>query len=170
FMDKVVNILKPFEEITRHFSGLNYPTINFIYLYICMLKNKYIPVVENDKSVEGWIELIYGLESSDDDTIKVEVKVANVASIRDVYKAKHTIELDDTNTIKYLPSANCISNEVGLKASMLDLRVLKLLPFTTNDKCKNTEIQLHAELLVLEAQSNQNNNNTEAVITAKEEE
>ncbi|CAG8822039.1 3867_t:CDS:1, partial [Gigaspora rosea] len=92
-----------------------------------------------------------------------------------------TKELDDTNTIRYLPPTNCeglleklraaiylsldelwgIPDEVGLKASMLDPRVLKLLPFATNDERKNTETQLRAELAELEAQFNQNNDNDE---------
>ncbi|CAG8499301.1 13724_t:CDS:2 [Cetraspora pellucida] len=103
---------------------------------------------------------------------------------------KCVTELDDTNTIEYLPPTSCegllkqlcaaiylsldelwgIPDEVGLKASMLNLRVLKLLLFATNNEHKNTETQLHAELLALEAQSNQNNYNKEAVIIAEEKE
>ncbi|RIB16387.1 hypothetical protein C2G38_2190110 [Gigaspora rosea] len=63
-----------------------------------------------------------------------------------------------------------IPDEVGLKASMLDPQVLKLLPFTTNDERKNTETQLRAELAELEAQFNQNNDNDEVTIITKEEE
>ncbi|CAG8824145.1 24802_t:CDS:2, partial [Cetraspora pellucida] len=59
------------------------------------------------------------------------------------YKTKLTTELDDTNT--------GIPDEIGLKASMLDPQVLKLLLFITKDKCKNTETQLYAELEALEA-------------------
>ncbi|CAG8787450.1 16786_t:CDS:2, partial [Dentiscutata erythropus] len=69
-IDEVINLLKPFEEITRHFFGSKYPTINLIYPYVRMLKNKYAPVDEKGESVENWLTLIYGssLESSDDNT------------------------------------------------------------------------------------------------------
>ncbi|CAG8798054.1 956_t:CDS:2, partial [Gigaspora margarita] len=114
--------------------------------------NKYSPLIENDESVKNWIALIYGSLSESSDNYKS-------VSSRD--KAKCTIELEDTNTIKYLPSMSYkellkkgISDKAGLKASMLDPLVLKLLPFATN----------------MNAQSNQNNNNTGAVITVKKEE
>ncbi|CAG8813227.1 40466_t:CDS:10, partial [Gigaspora margarita] len=165
FLEEVVNILKPFEEITRHFSGSKYPTMNFIYPYVRMLKNKYFPLIGNDESVEDWIALIYGSssESSDNDKSVSSGDEGNIPlagnrkqwqySHRSVYRqgrgqghkrskhkrrAKCTIELEDTNTIN-------ISNEAGLKTSMLDLQVLKLLPFATNNKRKNTEAQLHEE-------------------------
>ncbi|CAG8754730.1 21831_t:CDS:2 [Gigaspora rosea] len=54
----------------KHFSGSKYPTINLIYPYVRMLKNKYAPVDERGEYVEDWLALIYGpsLESSDDNT------------------------------------------------------------------------------------------------------
>ncbi|CAG8569481.1 6895_t:CDS:2, partial [Scutellospora calospora] len=103
---------------------------------------------------------------------------------------KSVAELDDTNNIKYLPPTKCegllekiraaiylsldelwsIPDEIGLKASMLDPRVLKLLSFATENERRNTEAQIRAELLILEAQFRQNNDNTEACITTEEEE
>ncbi|CAG8763479.1 8475_t:CDS:2 [Dentiscutata erythropus] len=208
--DEIVDILKSFEEITRHFSGSKYPTINLIYPYVHMLKNKYAPVVEKNESVEDWLDLIYGssLESSDENT---SISSSDKDSIplagnrkqwqyahRSIYsqgqsQSRKRIKYkrhDDTNTVKYLPSTNCegilekmcaaiylsfdklwgIPNEVELKASMLDLQILKLLPFVTNEERKNTELQLREELLVLEAQFNQNNDNLGTAITVEEEE
>ncbi|CAG8792022.1 1632_t:CDS:1, partial [Cetraspora pellucida] len=63
-----------------------------------------------------------------------------------------------------------IPHEVGLKASILDSRVLKLLPFATVNKHRITEAQIHAELSTLEAQFRQNNDNTKACITTEKEE
>ncbi|CAG8801399.1 16902_t:CDS:2, partial [Dentiscutata erythropus] len=77
-------------------------------------------------------------------------------------KTKPTTELDDTNTIKYLPPANC--------KGLLEKLLLKLLPFATDDERKNTETQLRAELEALEAQFNQNNDNTGKVTIITEEE
>ncbi|CAG8545147.1 3889_t:CDS:2 [Racocetra fulgida] len=53
---------------------------------------------------------------------------------------------------------------------MLDPRVLKLLPFATEDERRNTEAQIRAELSILEAQFRQNNDKIEACITTEEEE
>ncbi|RIB09872.1 hypothetical protein C2G38_2207612 [Gigaspora rosea] len=106
------------------------------------------------------------ISSGDEDSIPL---AENRKQWQYAHRTKCAIELDDTNTIKYLPSTNYkgllekksaaiylspnklwgIPDETGLKASILDLRVLKLLPFATNEECKNTEIQLCKELLVL---------------------
>ncbi|CAG8451502.1 6231_t:CDS:2 [Cetraspora pellucida] len=225
FVEEVVDVLKPFEEITRHFSGSKYPTINLIYPYIRMLKNKYAPRVENGESFEKWIALIYGSlpenseqiseNLSDDDTSVSSGDEANIPSAgtrqqwqyahRSIHsrgrgrgcrsgkhkrRVKSVAELDDTNNIKYLPPTKCegllekmraaiylsldelwsIPDEIGLKASMLDPRVLKLLPFATEDERRNTEAQIRAELSILEAQFRQNNDKIEACITTEEEE
>ncbi|CAG8461934.1 28550_t:CDS:2 [Racocetra persica] len=221
----LVDVLKPFEEITRHFSGSKYPTINLIYPYICMLKNKYAPRVENGESFEKWIALIYGSlpenskqiseNLSDDDTSISSGDEANIPAAgtrqqwqyahRSIHsrgrgqgcrsgkhkrRVKSVAELDNTNNIKYLPPTKCegllekmcaaiylsldelwsIPDEIGLKASMLDSRVLKLLPFATEDERRNTKAQIRAELSILEAQFRQNNDKIEACITTEEEE
>ncbi|CAG8835689.1 8058_t:CDS:1, partial [Racocetra persica] len=61
---QMVNLLKPFEEITRHICESKYPTLNLVYLYIRILKNKFMPKSENGESFEAWINLIYSLEDS----------------------------------------------------------------------------------------------------------
>ncbi|CAG8832219.1 19225_t:CDS:2, partial [Gigaspora rosea] len=63
-IDEMVGILTSFEEITRHFSELKYPTINLIYLHVCMLKNKYAPVVKKESSDQDT-----SISSSDEDSI-----------------------------------------------------------------------------------------------------
>ncbi|CAG8440678.1 700_t:CDS:2 [Scutellospora calospora] len=64
---EIVEVLKPVEEITRHICDAKYPTMNLVYPYIRILKNKYTPVAEKGKLVESWLDLIYksSLESSD---------------------------------------------------------------------------------------------------------
>ncbi|CAG8755345.1 16286_t:CDS:1, partial [Racocetra persica] len=65
---QMVNLLKLFEEITRHICRLKYPTLNLVYLYIRTLKNNFVPKVENEKLFKAWINLIYGTEDSDTGT------------------------------------------------------------------------------------------------------
>ncbi|CAG8835103.1 41112_t:CDS:2, partial [Gigaspora margarita] len=207
FVTDVIDLLKPFEEITRLFCGTKYPTINLIYPYIRMLKNKYAPVAENGESIEDWITLIYGpsLESSgssnntstssDDEAsilsagnrkqwqythcnMRGRDRGRDRGSRHNKRHSKNSAELadDDPNTVKYFPPTSCegllekmraaiylsldelwsIPNEVGLKASMLDPRALKLLLFATADEWKNTEKQIRKELSILKAQYSQN--------------
>jgi hypothetical protein len=49
----------------RHVCGSKYPTLNLVYPYICILKNKFAPISEKGESLESWIKLIYCLENSD---------------------------------------------------------------------------------------------------------
>ncbi|CAG8849176.1 20618_t:CDS:1, partial [Racocetra persica] len=62
---QMVNLLKPFEEVTRYICGSKYPTLNLIYPYIRTLKSKFAPKSENRESFESWINLIYGPEDQD---------------------------------------------------------------------------------------------------------
>ncbi|CAG8817193.1 7359_t:CDS:2, partial [Gigaspora margarita] len=175
-IDEIVGILKPFKEITRHFSGSKYPMINLIYPYVHMLKNKYAPVVERDKSVKNWLDLIYGslLESSDQDTSISSgdedsiLLAGNRKQWQYAHRSKYSRNQGGGHK-RIKDKRYSIPDETKLKASILDPRVLKLLLFATNKECKNTEAQLHEELLVLEAQFNQNNDNSDAVITVEEE-
>ncbi|CAG8668610.1 23487_t:CDS:2 [Cetraspora pellucida] len=163
------------------------------------LSDKYNITVNNyrehlDSSQE--ITLIYGSlsENSEQTLENLSDNNTSVSSSDKVNiplaRTKSVTELNNTNTIKDLSSAKCkkllekmhatiylsldelwsISDEVELKASMLDPRMLKLLPFTTVDKHKNTEAQIHTELSILDTQFKQNNNNTETCITTEEEE
>jgi hypothetical protein len=102
---------------------------------------------------------------------------ANYKKYKNIKKKKKRItltELEDSNSVEYLSPVNCSrllerakaaiflsidelwnsSNIIGLKASILDPRALKLLPFATTQERKETEAQVHAELLSFEAQMN----------------
>ncbi|CAG8712689.1 9234_t:CDS:2, partial [Scutellospora calospora] len=49
-LEEMVEVLKPFEEITRHICGTKYPMMNLVYPYIRMLKNKYALIAEKSES------------------------------------------------------------------------------------------------------------------------
>ncbi|CAG8802261.1 22054_t:CDS:1, partial [Racocetra persica] len=53
------------------------------------------------------------------------------------------------------------SDEMGLKASVLDLRALKLLSFATVQEQEDTEAQIRTELSLLKSQLTNSNNNEE---------
>ncbi|CAG8466284.1 2368_t:CDS:2 [Cetraspora pellucida] len=194
----VIDLLKPFEEITKLFCGAKYPTINLIYPYVVMLKNKYAPVAENGEYIEDWITLIYGsLSESSKTSNSTSTSSGDKASIPSAGNRKqwqyahHNMhaEYDDSNTVKYVSPTSCegllekmraaiylsfdelwsIPNKVGLKASMLDPYALKLLPFATADEQKNIKEQIREELSILKAQSSQNNNITETSTIEEEE-
>ncbi|CAG8787894.1 24875_t:CDS:2, partial [Dentiscutata erythropus] len=151
----MVNFLKPFEEITRHICGSKYSTLNLVYSYIRTLKNKFAPKEENNEFFEDWINLIYGPENLDTNS-------------------DSSLKLEDSNTVEYLLPVNCFgllkkaraaiflsidklwstSNLIGLKASILDPRAIKLLPFATVQEHEETKAQVRAELLLLKTQSN----------------
>ncbi|CAG8758784.1 14914_t:CDS:2, partial [Gigaspora rosea] len=59
-LEEMVKVLKPFKEITRHVCSAKYPTMNLVYPYIRILKNKYTPIAEKSESIESWLDLIYG--------------------------------------------------------------------------------------------------------------
>ncbi|CAG8802561.1 8561_t:CDS:2, partial [Dentiscutata erythropus] len=153
--EQIVNLLKPFEEITRHICESKYPTLNLVYPYIRTLKNKFMPKSENSESYEAWITLIYGSEDSDTSN-NSSISSDNEADIpsagnRQQWQYVHR-KLEDSNSVEYL-SPNS-SNIIGLKASILDPRALKLLLFATTQERKETEAQVHAELLSFENQMN----------------
>ncbi|CAG8665492.1 11979_t:CDS:2, partial [Dentiscutata erythropus] len=135
----------------------------------------FAPISEKGESLESWIDLIYGLEELDttDESSLSSDNEADIPLAGNQQQWQYTHRsLSDTNTIEYLPSTNCsgllekaqaaiflslnelwsISNEMGLKASILDPRALNLLPFVTTQEKKETEAQIRAELLVLETQ------------------
>ncbi|CAG8462694.1 2649_t:CDS:2 [Gigaspora rosea] len=118
---------------------------------------------------------------TDDESVmktKEDKREHNERAIKNIMRiAKRIVQEEESKHMaekKYIAPTNCeglleklraaiylsldklwgIPDEVGLKASILDPRVLKLLPFATNDERKNTETQLCAELAELEAQFN----------------
>ncbi|CAG8655619.1 21904_t:CDS:2, partial [Gigaspora rosea] len=85
-LEEMVEVLKPFEEITKHVCGAKYPTMNLVYPYIRILKNKYAPIAEKGESIESWLDLIYGAsiedskQISDSDTSISSDDKANILS------------------------------------------------------------------------------------------
>ncbi|CAG8692275.1 39194_t:CDS:2, partial [Gigaspora margarita] len=130
----VIDLLKSFEEMTRLFCGTKYSTVNLIYPYIRMLKNKYALVAKNGKSIEDWITLIYGSLSENSETSDYastssgdEVNIPLVGNRKQWqythcqgqgsrHSSKHKryskssaelAEDDNFNTVKYFPPISC---------------------------------------------------------------
>ncbi|CAG8560488.1 3157_t:CDS:2 [Dentiscutata erythropus] len=178
----MVDLLKLFEEITRHVCGSKYPTLNLVYPYIRILKNKFALISENGESLESWIDLIYGLEDPDtnDDSSLSSNNEADIPSAGNRQQWQYTHRSVHRQK-KYLPAVNCsgflekaraviflsldelwnLSNEMGLKALLLDPQAIKLLSFATIQERKETEDKIRAELLLLENQLTISNNNEE---------
>ncbi|CAG8799366.1 20762_t:CDS:2, partial [Dentiscutata erythropus] len=184
---EMVEVLKPFEEVTRHICGAKYPTMNLIYSYIRMLKNKYAPVAEKGESVESWLDFIYRSLSEDSDQIadsdtsvssddKADIPSAGNRKQWQYAHVRRSVYRQNSG-LRYLPSTNCngllkrmhtaiylslnelweVSHEIGLKASLLDPRMLKFLSFATLNEKKNVEDQIHAELFALKPNNNESN-------------
>ncbi|CAG8680217.1 24950_t:CDS:2, partial [Dentiscutata erythropus] len=110
-LEEIVEILKPFEKITRHVCGAKYPTMNLVYPPLSDSEE----IADSDTSV-----------SSDD---KADIPSAGsrkqwqyAHAYRSVYHREHGYnrvkkykkkcvnrieELDDSDIIRYLPSTNC---------------------------------------------------------------
>ncbi|CAG8470188.1 1230_t:CDS:2, partial [Cetraspora pellucida] len=114
------------ETITRHICGAKYPTLNLVHPYIEILKKKFQPRSEKNKTIDSYLTLIYGeLEDlpnqpnieklSDTDDSSSVSEDENISSAgkrrhwqfahrqfkRNMYK-KH-IESNDIYEIEYLP-------------------------------------------------------------------
>ncbi|CAG8446211.1 56_t:CDS:10 [Scutellospora calospora] len=85
---------------------------------------------------------------------------------RKQWQYTHRKELDDSNTVKYLPSTNCDGLLEKIRAAIyLSLDELWDIP-----KRSNTKAQVHAELLALKAKLvSQNYSDTESVLSTIEE-
>ncbi|CAG8660273.1 25494_t:CDS:2, partial [Dentiscutata erythropus] len=139
--EEMVEILKPFEEITRHVCGAKYPTMNLL------------------KKVNP-LDLIYGPLS---DFEKIADSDTSVSSDDEADISSAGKELDNSDIVRYLPSANCD----GLLERMRLPRKLKLLSFATSIERRNIENQICKELLLLKP--NRNNSDTERTQTTIEE-
>ncbi|CAG8653735.1 13189_t:CDS:2, partial [Cetraspora pellucida] len=49
-LEEMIEILKPFEKITRHICSTKYFMMNLLYPYIQMLKNKYASIAKKSES------------------------------------------------------------------------------------------------------------------------
>ncbi|CAG8795647.1 25900_t:CDS:2, partial [Dentiscutata erythropus] len=106
FVEQMVNLLKPFEEITKHICGSSYPTLNLVYPYIRILKNKFASISEEGESLESWLDLIYSLEKLDttDESSLSSDNEANIPSAGNRQQWQYTYR---SVYRQYLPPANC---------------------------------------------------------------
>lgn len=56
----MVKLLEPFEIITRRLSGAKYPTLNMVHPYMYMLKRAFAPRIQENETIDSYLELIYG--------------------------------------------------------------------------------------------------------------
>ncbi|CAG8554757.1 10929_t:CDS:2, partial [Dentiscutata erythropus] len=175
----MVDLLKPFEEITKHVCGSKYPTLNIVYPYVQTLKKKFTPKSEDCESFEAWIDLIYGSEDQDTSN-NSSLSSNNEADIlsagnRRQWQYAHRSANHNKNRMRYkkhcsglLEKARAVifltldelwntSNIMGLKASILDPR-FKLLPFATIQEQEETKMQVCNELSLLKTQINASSN------------
>ncbi|CAG8762089.1 23661_t:CDS:2, partial [Dentiscutata erythropus] len=168
--------------VTRYVCGSKYPTLNLVYPYIRTLKSKFAPKSENGESFESWINLIYGPEDQDSNDSSISSdNEADIPSAGNRRQWQYAHRRSHRCAYRYLSNVNCSgllekaraaiflsldelwdkSNEMGLKASILDPRVLKLLSFATVQEREDTEAQIRTELSLLKSQLTNSNNNEE---------
>ncbi|CAG8730932.1 22168_t:CDS:2, partial [Racocetra persica] len=153
FVEQIVGLLKPFEEITRYICESNYPILNLVYPYIHILKNKFALISEKGELLESWLDLIYGLEKLDT-TDKSSLSSDNEA---DILSARNWQQWQYTYR-KYLPPANCsrllekaraaiflsldelwsTSDEIGLKVTSSNSEEMERNKVTTNEDLQDS--------------------------------
>ena len=55
----MVDLLAPFEQITKQFCGAKYPTLNLVYPYIELLKKRFAPKLSENETMSTYLDLIY---------------------------------------------------------------------------------------------------------------
>ncbi|CAG8642111.1 9215_t:CDS:2, partial [Racocetra fulgida] len=72
----IINILKPFNDITNYISGSSYPTMSIIYPTMCMLRNTLLRefVNEDDSTYDANVNMFDYVEVLDEDEESVQVK------------------------------------------------------------------------------------------------
>ncbi|CAG8622214.1 18817_t:CDS:2, partial [Racocetra persica] len=91
FVKEMVKLLELFETIIKKLSSASYPTLNMVYLYIYILKQIFAPKIEDGKTIDSYLDLIYRLLVLND----------NLKDIED-----DNNENENTTYVKYLSPAN----------------------------------------------------------------
>ncbi|RIB15386.1 hypothetical protein C2G38_2319598 [Gigaspora rosea] len=60
FIENMIDLLSPFEMVTRRICGAKYPTLNLVYPCIEVLKKKFQPRPEKNETYDSYLTLIYG--------------------------------------------------------------------------------------------------------------
>ncbi|CAG8595034.1 36049_t:CDS:2, partial [Racocetra persica] len=135
----MVYLLKPFEEITRYVCGSKYSTLNLVNL----IYGSEDTDTSNDSSLNSDNEWQYAHRSA-----YYRKGYVNCFGLLEKARADIFLSIDELwNT----------SNKMGLKASILDPRAIKLLLFATIPEREQTEAQIRAELLLLKTQLDDSN-------------
>ncbi|CAG8799689.1 15644_t:CDS:2, partial [Cetraspora pellucida] len=100
----------PFETITQQLSGATYLTLNIVYPYIYILKQMFSPRVENDETIDSYLDIIYGLLIVEDSLENIDNSSDSSSTSLVCGHGHRCISNQDvsenSNQIKYLPSVN----------------------------------------------------------------
>ncbi|CAG8816419.1 367_t:CDS:1, partial [Cetraspora pellucida] len=66
FVEEMIQLLEPFEALTRRLSGAKYPTLNLVHPCIYTLKQMFAPKIDQNETVDSYMDLIYGPLIQDD--------------------------------------------------------------------------------------------------------
>ena len=70
----MVKLLELFETITWQLSGAKYPILNMVYLYIYMLKRIFALKIQENETIDNYLDLVYGslMPENVEDEVDVE--------------------------------------------------------------------------------------------------
>ncbi|CAJ0866405.1 16641_t:CDS:2 [Entrophospora sp. SA101] len=114
----MVNLLSPFEKVTRRFCGAKYVTLSLVNPYMELLKKTFAPKSENGESLDTYLDLIYGPQTEDnndneeesDSSTSDDDEIPSGGS-RQHWQYSHRTrgaidDIDDINHVEYLPAVN----------------------------------------------------------------
>ncbi|CAG8538662.1 24407_t:CDS:2 [Gigaspora rosea] len=119
FIENMIDLLSPFEMVTRRICGAKYPTLNLVYPCIEVLKKKFQPQPEKNETYDSYLTLIYGelnenlsnrsnieeISDTDDSSSVSEDENISSAGKRQHWQFAH-LESDNINEIEYLPPSD----------------------------------------------------------------
>ncbi len=81
----MVKLLEPFETITRRLSGAKYPTLNMVHPYIYMLKRTFAPKIQENETIDSYLDLVYGplMPENVEDDVDVEDDSSSISDDND---------------------------------------------------------------------------------------
>ncbi|CAJ0644662.1 10948_t:CDS:2 [Entrophospora sp. SA101] len=104
----MVNLLSPFEKVTRRFCGAKYVTLSLVNPYMELLKKTFAPKSENGESLDTYLDLIYGPQTEDnnDNEEESDSSTSDDDEIPSGGIRGAIDDIDDINHVEYLPAVN----------------------------------------------------------------
>ncbi|CAJ0645146.1 10195_t:CDS:2, partial [Entrophospora sp. SA101] len=108
FIQDMVNLLSPFEKVTRRFCGAKYVTLSLVNPYMELLKKTFAPKSENGESLDTYLDLIYGPQTEDnnDNEEESDSSTSDDDEIPSGGTRGAIDDIDDINHVEYLPAVN----------------------------------------------------------------